>query len=1059
MLAWLDDILSDGSEAVGEGQDSTQQWLQANGTAYDAAEGNLQAQAQAYNDLIGQPWTEGNTTKSLSQWMQVMPYGGGDASSLTAFEIAMYTAGEEYGGTDYYQAESDRLDEQIDEYNELCKENGSDSVDCRWYAKLQEVKITLNQIHQASKAYLELEAGLVNAANADLQRAPDEDVEDIDWTDMDDLAELRDKLKDKIDTAKETAFEMGERKRRNFKEHCYMLAFADKFAARRKDARFMLSAEPEYLQSIGSLEGLTALGSKANPGSEANACLMLEGDSFGFMNKLTANPNQEAFFEMSGSDLAHLQPMIRLYKVLDTSSGLRSTEIEFESHFGARRDDLNRIAGGARMAGAGIKSFNFTYTATNPFATKKSISGQLVLFANGFEDLTRLRQNKRGDWYRFTDLALKTASNAFVETQQLEEAPTEDDAADGTIRAIEELNKLTFRLRAVVGWSNPPGNTELSDSFIKEALYDGHTTLNLTPTTHEFNIDEQGRVTMTINYLAYIDDAFDAHAFSVFNEPTVKWREAYRNMQIRSVECTAEKNKIKQFYKDSISEDKQTQLKWLLNEMNKRQKIFYTALPTAVAAQFADGDLASVRNAQTDGTMTILTSAVDSVTDPPGPQEIFSFFYISDLIDVIMAGISKHFEVLSGHVENAQSTWPVGVYNSYPNKNIQKIYAHNLKRYQEEYKKLRVLLGPMHFVSSDDGNPTTVATTLGDVALPVRFFAAWLKDKLESRNETNFPLSPFISTLLNELVRDYLNNDKCFDFSIKQKVSMQQAAVTGYGSNGVDPIMARKGSSAVLNLDNIKPPATSGSLSPFPILRVSGRNGEPSTDPDFADEFNYMIYFIGNMLPNYELTGNRQKDRERGIFHYMIGKDRGIIKGINLTKTDLTGLKEVRFESEGWDGLQQLREVYNANIDCYANVHAYPGTYIYVEPKGWAPQSDSDVDLTQLGLGGYYMIITAENNFGPGQADTKIVAKWVASKDGAKNPMLGPAIASKCRQKAEAASSIPSEQAADGYQPVYFEGTVEEPPPEAEPWFEIETSTTVWEFGSFGARDYFASDP
>ncbi len=102
MLDWVDDILSDGSEAVGEGQDSTQQCLQANGTAYDAAAGNLQAQAQAYNDLIGQPWTEGNTTKSLSQWMQVMPYGGGDASSLTAFEIAMYTAGEEYGGTDYY---------------------------------------------------------------------------------------------------------------------------------------------------------------------------------------------------------------------------------------------------------------------------------------------------------------------------------------------------------------------------------------------------------------------------------------------------------------------------------------------------------------------------------------------------------------------------------------------------------------------------------------------------------------------------------------------------------------------------------------------------------------------------------------------------------------------------------------------------------------------------------------------------------------------------------------------------------------------------------------------
>ncbi len=163
------------------------------------------------------------------------------------------------------------------------------------------------------------------------------------------------------------------------------------------------------------------------------------------------------------------------------------------------------------------------------------------------------------------------------------------------------------------------------------------------------------------------------------------------------------------------------------------------------------------------------------------------------------------------------------------------------------------------------------------------------------------------------------------------------------------------------------------------------------------------------MLPSNELTGDKAKDEERGIFHYLLGKDRGIIKGINLSKTDLTGLKEVRFEQEGYDGLQQLREVYDASITCYANVHAYPGTYIYIDPRGWAPQTPEE-SLTQLGLGGYYMITTADNSFAAGQAHTKIVARWKASKDGERNTMLGGGIVSKCRSQQQSPDTSPQQE-------------------------------------------------
>ena len=96
----------------------------------------------------------------------------------------------------------------------------------------------------------------------------------------------------------------------------------------------------------------------------------------------------------------------------------------------------------------------------------------------------------------------------------------------------------------------------------------------------------------------------------------------------------------------------------------------------------------------------------------------------------------------------------------------------------------------------------------------------------------------------------------------------------------------------------------------------------------------------------------------------------------------------------------QLREVYDASITCYGAPNVVPGTYIYIDPRGFAPNAykldldrgwseeyneastrdkfSSRASLTILGIGGYYMVTRAENTYGGGQCETKISAKWVA---------------------------------------------------------------------------------
>ena len=103
-------------------------------------------------------------------------------------------------------------------------------------------------------------------------------------------------------------------------------------------------------------------------------------------------------------------------------------------------------------------------------------------------------------------------------------------------------------------------------------------------------------------------------------------------------------------------------------------------------------------------------------------------------------------------------------------------------------------------------------------------------------------------------------------------------------------------------------------------------------------------------------------------------------KNISLEKTTATGLKEVRFEQEGYNGLEQLREVYNAKIDTFLNVQSFPGVYVYVEPAGFAPNTLTD--LTRYGIGGYCMVVKTEHTISPGTADTTLHTVWVASKEG-----------------------------------------------------------------------------
>lgn len=775
-----------------------------------------------------------------------------------------------------------------------------------------------------------------------------------------------------------------------------------------------------------------------NADSGTNASLLLAANPFAFINKLTQYPNNKEFFAMTPGQLSNLVPMIRLYKVVPGSDG-SETDVEFSFHSNTTFSEIQNYTKDKdkRGYGVGIKEFSFAYDGNNPFSAKKSIRAKLSLFANGLDELfmcrggddTKCDSTKKEDYstaYRYVDLALKTGKGTSAKKSTAVGEPQE--GCSTSVDPEANIAKLNFRLKAVVGWAMPHNfPSALDDPALLSALNNSFVTLNLTPTIHDFNIDEIGRVNFTIDYLAYVEEFFDSPRFNIFCIPEITAKQTMRRLIFDSLgsssDCKAsEINELKKMDADKIAAEKKESLQALTkhllipNEHNiskmkyinlKREELvkfqsegLFYQLPEDITSLITDE--VSNPEAQQAGQDAIMSPDAEKKSDDtteaekseafeklmmePGSEQI-PFFYVSDLIDIILKGIGECLGNLPSTLVTELST----VKENYPAaaladmdqlKTLVQAEQKIITKFVARYKKLRVVLGPLE-VKDFKGGSGQQDVSLGDLPVSYKYFLEWMTSKMLAKDDVTYYLAQFLNDFFNLLIKKFMNNDTCFKVNANQKIRLSEATFTSYklkSASGSDEITAAiiKTGAKRLNMNLVGNVADPGKTIKMPLLNISGPSGLPITHKSVDYETNYLTFFAGRIMPTEEMQGVREADEGRGIFHYTMGRQDGLVKNISLSKTSAKYLKEVRFEQDGYDGLKQLREVYDVTVDAFPIVNAFPGTYIYIEPRGWSPSSNSQ-DLTELGIGGYHMIWKSEHFFAPGRAETKIYAKWVAS--------------------------------------------------------------------------------
>ena len=870
--------------------------------------------------------------------------------------------------------------------------------------------------------------------------------------------------------------EIVDRRRTLIKEQCFLMNHADIFA-KRKIMSDMVATNKKSSKRLPYTNAANNDDS-ARAGWSSNATLLLNGDPYAFMNRLTLSPKLKHLMAIEGYELSALQPKIRLYKVVFDENGNDSFEVEvpFETNTTDRELKLFTQGQGSRGVGVGIKSFTFSYEGSNPFAVKKSIKGNLKIFANNMKELLQPRpiakvdhMNRKGQdklhIFRYIDLALKTGKFGGKPEDQKSSC---DDLEHQNI-SLQELN---FRLKAEVGWAAvkklPGSNTPIISKELREALRESFVSLNLTPTVHNFDFDEQGRVTFNINYLAYIEQFFDTNKFNIFanakgSKGSLSERRIARNAAIETYSKSCGDNAgevvsaMKEEFKDEIASDNSAAFKMLTKGLIESKKMKYLTVPLGTVRAYARyrtnkdaraevhkwilnesalsiKDYESGSGALTEAEMEEASEAYEQEAnrDASNPEEgapqqdavaraifgagtgnqLLTYFYVSDLIDMILANIEAELNDLSeiAKIQAGMSGFNLASYGI-EGLNPVTVSADRIDQLAKEHKialknfqKLRIILGPMelrHTVPKEDGaSPEDVSfINLGDIPVSIRYFVEFLTSKMLSKEESYYGLTKFLNEFFNTLVRDAFNSDSCgVALGQSQRIRVSQAAITAYSDNDRRDVVTRKiiatsprgkrsASKTTQFRANIK-----DLLSSEPILPVSGPHNSARTSVPLNNEFNYFVYSAGRTMPLEQMKGIRADDEAKGIFHYLLGRNKGLIKNIKLTKTQTKGLAEVRFEQDGYDGLQQLRVVYDVQIDTYCNVNTFPGTYLFVDPRGFAPntpmftgQGGSILDLTKLGVGGYYMIYRSEHNFMAGRADTTLYAKWVNAVDAAEN--------------------------------------------------------------------------
>jgi len=268
------------------------------------------------------------------------------------------------------------------------------------------------------------------------------------------------------------------------------------------------------------------------------------------------------------------------------------------------------------------------------------------------------------------------------------------------------------------------------------------------------------------------------------------------------------------------------------------------------------------------------------------------------------------------------------------------------------------ILGPYTWTDPFTGTPYYV--NLADIPISLHAFHIWFIDKVIRPLREEYPLKEFLQDIISDLVASSIG-PLCIDATAGGQKSTARVHTAEIWADSSNIFRGKR-----YCVENVKFNYSSS--------RGWGRySTHPSGKPPKNVPKLYYYLYASSFSPSV-LTGDKQGDFERGVYHFHIGSPRGLLKNIKFKRNDQPFLRSHRIVNNVEP--EMFREIYDADVELFGNPLFLPGQYIFINPSTFGDPKRARSASRRLGLGGYFLVTKVEHELKPGSYFTKLNCKW-----------------------------------------------------------------------------------
>ena len=699
-----------------------------------------------------------------------------------------------------------------------------------------------------------------------------------------------------------------------------------------------------------------------------------------------------------------------MYGSEDSRNPIASPEFIFDDFYSRNNiDDIFNAETFKRIGGAGISEVSFKLNGKNPAESDKVIEVSMKFEFQTAADLLGGRFNATDG--TLNNIALDenglTTDELDMQANFIDlilHPPTFKDSQGVSARVAGQRGQYVpkfYRIRLDVGWAQPdlaegllPGlenetSPQSATIELTNELRNQNMSLILNLVSHNFDIQENGAISLSVDYIGALESSINGNDANILalldrvkNSPLISEQEdsfevkrqriADMNEYIECLRLDNPDDEEAQKYKDNVEsleaeiKDGEAEVEEILSEQREEvYKQFLTAINKEV--QTIELSQSEIEDWLESITLDSARPKVDGLFNKDGTfkdigeEAAENADEAEEAIEEAADGDMEDLEELTKEFEEAQQDPSKGYIQFLFLGDILNAACTMMNPHLNKSMGDSVIISGPVVVHHPRGGKFQI--NLADIPISYSDFQAFFLETVVRKQIASYPLKQFFKDILERLVKKVLQPSECFD-SGKEKRTINIAM----NNFTISKSMAEMNRLRV----DYSFPSPRFHISSLSTLVGAPIEGEPMVNCLLFHAINYKAS---------ELRAIEDDDRDKGIYHFYIGAEGGIVKAIDYSRTDVEGLREARQADAR--NLGQIRDVYNASVKLVGNTLFYPGMKVFLNaPLGFGrPEADGDAGrnigdniepanfgslANLLGIGGYYDVISVDSTISRG---------------------------------------------------------------------------------------------